>query len=94
MTQTTRTEIARIATLLADTIDWLAACPLRKADAFYETAEYQLESIRDEIATLAQSDESFEHIAESIAAAMDEGEYGNDELDEATFWRHIAAMAK
>lgn len=91
---TTRTEIARIATLIADTIDWLSACPLRKADAFFETAEYPLQSIREEIAGLAQSEEGLEHVAESIAAAVYEGQYGNEEEDEVAFWRQIAAMAE
>lgn len=86
---TPRAEIARLATLIADTQVWLAQCPL-KADGFYETAEYTLQAIVDEVLAIARSDEALEHIAESIDTAVSEGEYPED--DEVAFWRHIAAI--
>lgn len=87
---TAKTEIARLATLVADTQVWLVDCPI-KVDGFYETAEYTLQAIVDELLAIARSDEAFEHIAESIDTAMSEGEFPDD--DEIAFWRHIAAIA-
>lgn len=93
MTQTPRTEIARLATLAADTIAWLAECPLPKADDVYETAGYALEEIADKIVAHAET-EGLTEIVESIRAAREEGEYayGTDSDDEVGFWRAIAAQ--
>lgn len=88
MTQTPAARIAALATLVADTQVWLAACPLRRADAFYETAEYTLQSIVDELVEIASVHAP--EIAESIETAQSEGEYPDD--DEVAFWRHIAAI--
>lgn len=89
-TPSTHAEIARLATLVADTQVWLAACPLPKADGFYETAHHVLEDLTEQLLGIARSDEQLEHIAESVEAALSEGEYPGD--DETAFWRHIAAI--
>lgn len=90
MSETPRAQIARIATTIADTQVWLAACPLRRADAFYETAEYTLQSLVEEIVEMANAN-GLGEIAESIAIAQEQGEYPDD--DEVAFWRHIAGYA-
>lgn len=92
-TQTPRDEIRRLAELEAETIVWLASCPLR-ADGIYETAGYVLEEIADQIVEQAEA-EGLTEIVESIAAAREQGDYsyGTGEDDEVAFWRHIATMA-
>jgi hypothetical protein len=81
-----RAEIARLATLLADTEAWLAACPLRKADAFYETAEYPVDAIVEELVAACGDDAA---LVESIRAYHDEGEDNTPE-GAGGFWRVVA----
>ena len=90
---TSREEIARLATLEADTIVWLSSCPLHKSDGLWETAGYALEDIADQIVELAEKEE-LDEIVESIRTAREEGNYayGTGEDDEVSCWRHIAAI--
>lgn len=92
-TQTPRDEIRRLATLEADTIVWLASCPLHKTDGLYETAGYALEDIADQIVALAEA-EGLDEIVESIQTAREQGDYsyGTGDDDEVAFWQAIAAQ--
>lgn len=81
--------LATVATLIADTEEWLAACPLRKADAFYETAAYMLDSLYEEAIGAAAGDEA---LIESMRAYYDEGEDNTPE-GAGGFWRVVARTA-
>jgi len=89
----TTTKTAQIATTIADTIVWLSQCPLSRADGFYETAAWPLEQLEIDALDACVEEGLDPAIEDTIRAAVEEGELGDHEDDEAAFWRHVAAIA-
>ena len=76
-----------IASRYAECVEWLEACPFTEGQAFYETANRELEEMYEAMLELASPE-----IAETIHAAFSEGEWYHH--SEADFWRGIAERSE
>ena len=79
-------EIIRCIRLIHATEAWLDSCPLRKADAFYETAAFPLEELRRYV-----HENALYVNDEALLKCLDEYENNTDfEFETHDFWEKLA----